>query len=99
MESRCYHCGAVWDKARKPGFNERCPSCDAFLRCCLNCRLYDPHASSQCRSSTTELVREKDRPCFCEEFDFAPRSGTELDERARRARSAREKFDRLFGNP
>jgi hypothetical protein len=96
---RCHNCGAVWDHDRKPGFNELCPHCDAHLRCCLNCRLYDPHAASQCRSSTTEKVREKDRPSFCEEFEFAQRSGDEREERKKKADAARQKFDGLFKNP
>ena len=96
---RCHNCGAEWDRRRTPGFKERCERCDAYLRCCLNCRLYDPHASEQCRSSTTEPVRDKDRPSFCEEFEFAERSGDEPDERPKRSDAAREKFDRLFGDP
>ena len=96
---RCYNCGTAWDRSRKPGFNERCPKCDAYLRCCLNCRLYDPHAASQCRSPTTEIVRDKDRPSFCEEFAFTSRTGTELDERKSKAQAARDKFGQLFRDP
>lgn len=98
MAPRCYHCAAAWDPPRKPGFNERCPQCDAFLRCCLNCRLYDPHAAGQCHSPTTERVRDKHRPSFCEEFVFVERTGTELGEGQQRATSARAKFGQLFKN-
>jgi hypothetical protein len=99
VANRCYNCGAAWEAPRKPGFNERCPQCDAFLRCCLNCRLHDPGAAGQCRSSTTERVREKERPSFCEEFEFAQRSGGEQAEHKARSDSARARFDQLFKDP
>ena len=53
----CFRCGTPWPKDHKPGFNERCPKCDAFLRVCLNCRLYDPGAAGQCRSCTRGLCQ------------------------------------------
>ncbi len=94
----CHNCGAEWDRCRKPGFSERCPACDAYLRCCLNCRLHDPHAAGQCRSSTTERVRDKARPSFCEEFVFVERTGKERSEERGRSETAWGKFGRLFND-
>jgi len=31
--------------------------------------LYDPSASNECRSRTTEPVKDKDKRNFCDEFD------------------------------
>jgi hypothetical protein len=70
VANRCYKCGAAWEAQRKPGFNERCPQCDAFLRCCLNCRLHDPGANNQCLEPQAEWQTDKEKANFCEFFEF-----------------------------
>jgi hypothetical protein len=68
----CHTCGTAWEGApgTQPGRNETCARCGADLHCCLNCRLYDPSAHNQCRSRTTEPVKEKDKRNFCDEFEM-----------------------------
>ncbi len=66
----CYNCGARLPERERVPFKELCPKCDAFLHCCRNCRLYDPHAHNHCRSHTTEFVSDVERGNFCEEFAF-----------------------------
>jgi hypothetical protein len=74
---KCQSCGTQWDGSpgSQPGRNETCGKCGADLHCCLNCRLYDPSASNQCQSRTTEAVRDKDKRNFCDEFEFKEGSG------------------------
>jgi uncharacterized protein (DUF2237 family) len=97
---RCYRCGEVWTGPPRPGFHALCAKCNAYLRCCLNCRYCDRSAASGCQVPNTEPVREKDRPCFCEEFDFADRAADWAPESdAKKSESTREKFDRLFKKP
>jgi len=69
----CHACRAPWEGSpgSSPGKAETCPSCGADLHCCLNCRLYDPSASRECRSRTVERVKDKDRRNFCDEFVFS----------------------------
>jgi hypothetical protein len=53
-----------------------CPRCDSFLHSCKNCSLFDATAPLQCKSPTVELVGEKDRGNFCDEFRFKETEGT-----------------------
>lgn len=85
----CYHCGTLWDgpPGTQPGRGETCSKCGADLHCCLNCKLYDPSASHECRSRTTDRVKDKDKRNFCDEFEFsggkpAPgKSGDDMDQK------------------
>ena len=74
---KCHACQQPWDGSpgSQPGRNETCSRCGADLHCCLNCRLYDPSASNQCQSRTTEKVGNKDKRNFCDEFEFSGKDG------------------------
>ncbi|HVM33492.1 MAG TPA: hypothetical protein VMU88_10185 [bacterium] len=68
----CHACKTPWDGApgSQPGRNETCSGCGADLHVCLNCRFYDPASANECRSSTAERVRDKDKRNFCDEFEL-----------------------------
>jgi hypothetical protein len=66
----CHHCGrelALLDELQR---TDSCPFCYSDLKCCLNCRFFDPSASNQCREPQAEWVPEKAKANFCEFFDF-----------------------------
>lgn len=86
---RCRRCGTAYEG--KVGFKAVCQSCGAWLHCCLQCRLFNAGAN-RCRSSTTEMVRDRDAMNYCEEFQAAARPGRQSDRRE----DAREKFMGLF---
>jgi hypothetical protein len=68
----CHQCGeTILDAV---GFRATCPKCNAYLHCCLNCRLYSPSSHNHCLSSTTEYVRDAEGANFCEEFEFTSRA-------------------------
>ena len=85
----CHQCGATITDAVR--FRDTCPSCQAYLHCCLNCRLYSPGAHNHCLSPTTEHVGDVAAANFCEEFEFVARKKGAADDAAKR------KFDQLFG--
>jgi hypothetical protein len=63
------------------------------LKCCKNCRFFDPAAHNQCSDRAAEWVRDKELANFCEYFEFAEKvegkkPGTVED--------ARRSFDDLF---
>ena len=89
---QCYFCGRVLDLERTVGRNEICPQCKRDLRCCLNCGMYDPGASNQCKEPQSEGVRDRDRSNFCEMFVFTE-GGAEGEGEVR---EAREQWESLF---
>jgi len=105
LMKQCYHCGWEWKKPHQPAFREMCPRCDSFLHCCSNCMFYDPTAHSQCKSSTTELVSDKEKSNFCDEFRFREKESTadskppsnSVKDKPEDKLDPREKWRRLFG--
>ncbi len=93
----CHKCGAAWvSEQRFAGRTETCAKCGYDLRCCLNCKLYDPRAPNQCASPTTELVLDKEKSNFCDEFDFAEDRKSMDNEPARD--KSKQAWDNLFGD-
>ncbi len=93
----CHRCGAEWVSERRlPGRTETCAECGYDLHCCLNCKLYDPAAPQQCKSPTVELVADKEKANFCDEFEFAEDKGPQKDD-AKRERS-KDAWNKLFGD-
>jgi hypothetical protein len=73
MEIICSHC-----KKNSPieliggravvSFRASCPHCASDLHTCLNCFLHDPSAYHECRESSAEWVKDKERGNKCEYF-------------------------------
>ena len=53
----------------KVSFREECPHCQSDLHICLNCQFYDESAYNECKESSAERVRDKERNNYCEYFD------------------------------
>ncbi len=49
---------------------DTCPSCDTDMRCCKNCRFWDPGAHNQCRENLTEYVPDREKANFCASFEI-----------------------------
>jgi hypothetical protein len=95
----CHHCGHDLKLAEKMRRTDSCPYCQSDLKCCLNCRFFDPGANNQCREPQAEWCADKEKSNFCEYFDFRevsplsmPGHGGAQSEQAR----ARQSFDSLF---
>ena len=81
---QCHKCGKTWEAEGQPGFRAVCPHCEAYLHCCLNCRLYDEYAHNKCKSPTTDWVGDREKLNRCEEFQMRkPRSEGMKGEAAR----------------
>lgn len=71
-----------------------CPSCDADLHCCLNCRHHNRSAHNECNETQAEWVRDKDRANHCDYFD--PRRGPASGRESKGSTDARARFEDLF---
>uniref|UniRef100_A0A832I363 Uncharacterized protein n=1 Tax=Eiseniibacteriota bacterium TaxID=2212470 RepID=A0A832I363_UNCEI len=95
----CHHCRAPITLSAPLPRDAECAACGRDLRCCLNCRHYDPRMNNACRETEAEPVVEKDRRNFCEFFEFSRepfRAGGAPDARAA---EALRKLEGLFGGP
>jgi len=95
----CHHCAREVKLLSELKRTDGCPFCHSDLKCCLNCRFFDPGANNQCREPQAEWCPEKDKANFCEFFEFRevsalslPGFGGAQSERER----ARTAFDSLF---
>jgi len=92
---RCFSCNASIElgSAERIGFSDCCERCGADLHVCLNCRFHDPSAYNECRESSAERVRDRDRANRCEYFSSGDRAGAEAGSARDADRSA---LDDLF---
>jgi hypothetical protein len=91
----CFSCGAPIELSagERVGFADTCESCNADLHVCRNCRFHDPSAYNECRESSAERVRDRDRANRCEYFSPGDREAG-ADHAARD--TARSALDDLF---
>jgi hypothetical protein len=88
----CHSCGRQAEVTPPLGRRDLCPHCEAELRCCRQCRFFDPASSTECREPLAEVPRDKDRANFCELFQ--PGSPSTLGREP--AEQAKAAFDALF---
>jgi hypothetical protein len=48
--------------------SDTCPHCRHDLRCCLQCKFYDPGSYNECKEVSAERVVDKERANFCDYF-------------------------------
>ncbi|MCG8607655.1 hypothetical protein MJD09_22055 [bacterium] len=90
---QCYRCRTVINLDGKPGRNETCPKCHAYLHSCLNCNFYDPNAHNQCREPQAEWVKDKEMGNFCDYYDPASQAKSSSSDRKE---DALKKLNDLF---
>src|SRR5438552_12590628 len=93
---QCQLCGAPVTIAEPLPRDAECGSCKHDLRCCRNCRHYDPSYNNSCRETMADPVEDKLRRNFCEYFYFnrAPYAAGAVSSRADEARA---KLESLIG--
>lgn len=84
----CFSCQKEVHFKDKIGFREECLHCRADLHACKNCAFYDPKAYNECRESSADVVREKDRANYCDYF--SPRDGQAQENKADALKAAAE---------
>lgn len=67
MEVICFKCKTKTAFDGKLGFRAEC-SCREDLHVCKNCEFYDPKVYNECRETSADVIREKDRANYCEYF-------------------------------
>lgn len=70
MASFCFQCQAELKVLLPVGRREECPSCRQDVHVCKNCVHYDPKSYNECRETSADVVKEKDRANFCDYFEL-----------------------------
>ncbi len=76
-EIECYSCKKVLSVPTPVSRREECPQCRNDVRVCKNCRFYDPKVYNECRETSAEVIREKERSNICDYFQ--PRTAGGVD--------------------
>ena len=95
---QCQFCGAAVTIGEPIGRDAQCESCGHDLRCCRNCRHYDPRYNNACTEPMADPVVEKERRNFCEYFYFSREAHRAPALTAERAAEARQKLEQMFGS-
>ena len=94
---QCQACGTAVPYDEPIPRDSECESCHRDLRCCMNCRHYDPTRNNSCRETEAELVEDKARRNFCEYFSFERAPFVAGATKNPREAQARAKLEGLFG--
>lgn len=93
---RCHHCGtaATLLDGEVVSRRDECSNCGSDMRCCRNCRYFDPSKSNQCAESQADLVSDKAAANFCDWFK--PRTTVDLGGGQSSSDDAKKAFEDLF---
>lgn len=83
MEIYCFNCRKTNASQAKIGFRDECIHCRSDLHVCKNCEFYDSKAYNECRETSADVVREKERANFCDFFSSGKGGSSAADEKAR----------------
>lgn len=93
MATTCYGCGKPLRIDGPVGRRTTCPTCDADLHTCFNCKHYDESAAHQCREPHAEHIVDKDQSNACDLFQL----GDGAARRRGSSKAARDQLHALFG--
>lgn len=65
---KCFSCGKETVFADRVGRRDECTHCGCDSHVCKNCDFYDEKAYNECRETSADVIREKERANFCDYF-------------------------------
>lgn len=71
----CFSCGKEISFVDVISRRDECSSCGADARVCKNCTFYDPKIYNECRETSAEVIREKERSNLCDYFQPGAKAG------------------------
>jgi hypothetical protein len=64
----CFSCQTSLSFKDHIGRSEECLKCRADVRVCKNCEFYDAKVYNECRETSADPIREKERSNLCDFF-------------------------------
>jgi hypothetical protein len=68
MKMHCFNCSQELEVIEPISRKEECFKCHTDIRCCRNCRFYDPKVYNECKETQADRILEKDRSNLCDFF-------------------------------
>lgn len=93
-DMNCAFCRGVLDVNGPVGRQDICPHCKRDLRCCRQCKAYDPNAYNQCREVSAHRIIDKERANVCDHYSLRGSKGPGA--KISKAKEAREALEALF---
>lgn len=90
----CWKCKREVEMEVKITRYDTCEFCGTYLRCCYNCKFYDPGAQNQCKEPNSGYTPDRQSGNFCSFFEFI--KGKEHLQRIESKDDVKKKFDSLF---
>lgn len=91
MPKTCFHCRTAI-QASTIRFRETCETCASDVHVCRNCKFYDPGAHHECRESSADYVKDKEKNNRCEYFRIADSSPADQSATADTMRALEDLF-------
>lgn len=79
----CFSCQKeIHFSQAKIGLREECQHCGSDVHVCRNCVFYDVGSYNECKETSADRVKEKDRANFCDYFQLNTSSQAQVDKAA-----------------
>ena len=92
MQILCFSCKKTNDYKDKIGFRDECLHCRGDLHICKNCEFYDAKVYNECKETSADVVKEKERANYCDYFSASKSLTAALDEKAKLKAAAEALF-------
>lgn len=79
IKLNCFACGKENELVDRVGLRDECEHCRADLHVCKNCKFYDPASYNECKETSAEVVRDKEKSNHCDYFVAGDGKGGDKD--------------------
>lgn len=73
----CFHCDKEVEIPKEFSRREECPACGADIHSCKACEFYDESSYNECRETSADVVRDKERANHCDYFQLRLGAGAQ----------------------
>ncbi len=91
MKVFCHHCKKINEGLIQIGRRDECSFCKSDLHVCKNCQMFDLKSYNECKETSADRVKEKEKANFCDFFK-ALDNGSQMDAKTKLLSAAEALF-------
>lgn len=76
---KCFSCSKEISFSDQVARRAECEHCGVDVHVCKNCRFYDVNSYNECRETSAEVEKEKERANFCDYFTPGSNDGAGIE--------------------